>query len=460
MIRKSRFEITKFVCRLLSDSAATLLAWFLAYWLRFFVLPGAGWNPASLFVLLSLVAWLATLLFQSANHLYHHDVSRTWLKEASQIFVTTCGVFLFFVTFYYFFFPSKISRVALALFAVFHFLFLVLGRTLVNAAFARQFKKGRLIRNVLLVGRGEKLRQYAEAATASRDLGLRISGQYKGAEDPIEGVPQIEARSLEEAADKAQAELVAISFPGPAFSLEEKLLAEGNELTAQNVFLVPNLPKSYAGTCIADFHTIPIVKINENKAVPLAMAAKRLFDLSVCLLAVALLSPLLLAIAVLVKATSKGPVLFRQKRVTRDGRVFTMYKFRSMRTDMAEGDPHWTEENDPRITRIGRFLRRTSLDELPQFFNVIGGSMSLIGPRPERPELEDKFRKEIPGYLMRHRMKAGISGWAQVNGLRGNTSLYKRIDFDLYYIRNWNIGFDMKIVLLTFFKGFVNKNAY
>jgi lipopolysaccharide/colanic/teichoic acid biosynthesis glycosyltransferase len=146
--------------------------------------------------------------------------------------------------------------------------------------------------------------------------------------------------------------------------------------------------------------------------------------------------------------------------VTRDEKIFTMYKFRSMRSDIAEGTAHWTEENDPRVTKIGRFLRRTSLDELPQLFNVIGGSMSLIGPRPERPELVEKFNTEIPGYRMRHRVKAGISGWAQVNGWRGNTSLERRIEFDLFYIRNWSMLFDLKIVLYTFFRGFVNENAY
>jgi exopolysaccharide biosynthesis polyprenyl glycosylphosphotransferase len=188
---------------------------------------------------------------------------------------------------------------------------------------------------------------------------------------------------------------------------------------------------------------------------------KRAFDLVSCTLAVILLSPLYILLALLVKLSSPGPVFYKQKRVTIDGKIFTMLKFRSMRIDMKEqGGAHWTEENDPRITKIGRLLRRTSLDEIPQFFNVIQGSMSLIGPRPERPELEKEFVKIIPGYNMRHRMKAGISGWAQVNGLRGNTSLEKRIEYDLYYIQKWSFMFDMRIVFLTFFKGFINKNAY
>jgi exopolysaccharide biosynthesis polyprenyl glycosylphosphotransferase len=187
---------------------------------------------------------------------------------------------------------------------------------------------------------------------------------------------------------------------------------------------------------------------------------KRTFDIVSCSVGIVLISPVLLLIALLIKLSSPGPIIFKQKRITRDEEEFTMYKFRSMRTDIPEGNAHWTEENDPRITKIGRFLRKTSLDELPQLFNVIGGSMSLIGPRPERPELVEKFNQEIPGYRMRHRFKAGVSGWAQVNGWRGNTSLERRIEFDLYYIRNWTMLFDLKIVLFTFFRGFVNENAY
>ena len=252
-----------------------------------------------------------------------------------------------------------------------------------------------------------------------------------------------------------------MAFPFSEKEQEDKLVAEGLDLLETKVYLLPHIPASYAGTVISDFHFVPTLELNAAEMSLLERMEKRLFDVVSCSIAVILLSPLYLVLALLVRVSSKGPIFFRQKRITRDGRVFTMLKFRSMRVDMPEqGGAHWTEENDPRVTKIGRFMRKTSLDELPQFFNVIGGSMSLIGPRPERPELVAKFITEIPGYNMRHLMKAGISGWAQVNGLRGNTSLTKRIDFDLYYIRNWSIWFDFKIVFMTFFKGFVNKNAY
>jgi exopolysaccharide biosynthesis polyprenyl glycosylphosphotransferase len=359
---------------------------------------------------------------------------------------------------YYFCYPNRLSRLSLLLFWAFLFIFLLIGRSIVIASFTHAYAKGKYVRNVLFVGYGEKLAEFKKISQ-QEDQGLSPCGQYHGEKGPFE-CPQIEAETLEEAIEKTGADLIVISFPLEDSALENEMVAEGSDLLEQRLILLPHFPKSYAGTTIEDFHSIPVIHLNAAEMDMLQRIEKRTFDLVACSIAVVLLSPVYLILALLVKCSSKGPVFFKQARVTRDGKIFTMYKFRSMRTDMPEGKAHWTEENDPRVTRIGRILRKTSLDEIPQFFNVLGGSMSLIGPRPERPELEEGFKKTIPGYNMRHRMKAGISGWAQVNGLRGNTSLSKRIDYDLYYVRNWSIWFDFKIVFMTFFKGFVNKNAY
>ena len=184
-------------------------------------------------------------------------------------------------------------------------------------------------------------------------------------------------------------------------------------------------------------------------------------DIVISLFAIIFLSPLFLVIALAVKLTSPGPILFKQKRMGFDGVIFEIYKFRSMYVDAEkETGPVWAKKDDPRRTPLGAFLRRTSLDELPQFFNVLKGDMSLIGPRPERPEFIEKFKKEIPRYMLRHKIKAGMSGWAQVNGFRGNSSITKRIEHDLYYIENWSLTFDLKILWLTLWKGIFNKNAY
>ena len=188
---------------------------------------------------------------------------------------------------------------------------------------------------------------------------------------------------------------------------------------------------------------------------------KRAVDLIGSLFAIILFSPLMLVIAVLVKTTSKGPLIFKQERVGLHNKNFMMYKFRSMVVqDVKDEKTGWTTKGDARITPIGKFIRKTSIDELPQLFNVLSGKMSLIGPRPERPQFVQKFEEEIPRYRVKHQVRPGMTGWAQVNGLRGDTSIEERIRYDIYYIENWTFWFDVKILFLTFFKGFVNKNAY
>ncbi|MBR9647291.1 undecaprenyl-phosphate glucose phosphotransferase [Clostridium tyrobutyricum] len=188
---------------------------------------------------------------------------------------------------------------------------------------------------------------------------------------------------------------------------------------------------------------------------------KRLFDVVVSIIALVILSPIMILTAVIIKITSPGPVIFSQKRVGHNKKVFTMYKFRSMKLQKENEEKFkWTTENDPRKTAFGAFLRKTSIDELPQLFNVLKGEMSLIGPRPERPYFVDKFKEQIPKYMVKHQVKPGITGWAQVNGWRGDTSIEKRIQYDVYYIENWSMILDLKVMFLTVFKGFVNKNAY
>ena len=184
-------------------------------------------------------------------------------------------------------------------------------------------------------------------------------------------------------------------------------------------------------------------------------------DLGGALAAIVLFSPVMLFSVIMIKITSPGPLIYKQERVGLHNRNFMMYKFRSMDVQPPEEEKKaWTVKDDPRVTNFGKFMRKTSIDELPQLFNVLRGEMSLVGPRPERPFFVEKFREEIPRYMIKHQVRPGLTGWAQVNGYRGNTSIRKRIEYDLYYIENWTIGLDIKILFLTVFKGFVNKNAY
>ena len=188
---------------------------------------------------------------------------------------------------------------------------------------------------------------------------------------------------------------------------------------------------------------------------------KRTVDIFGAIVAIILFSPVMLVTAILVKVTSPGPVIFCQERVGLHNRPFKMYKFRSMEVQAPSDEKSkWTTPHDPRVTPVGRFIRKTSIDEMPQFFNVLKGDMSLVGPRPERPFFVEKFKEEIPRYMVKHQVRPGLTGWAQVNGYRGDTSITKRIECDLYYIENWTLGLDFKILFLTIFKGFINKNAY
>ena len=211
-----------------------------------------------------------------------------------------------------------------------------------------------------------------------------------------------------------------------------------------------------------DILGLPVINI---RYVPLSnnfqAALKRLMDIVGSICAIILFSPVMLTASILVKATSKGPLIYKQERVGLHNKTFRMYKFRSMEIQKeSEEKKAWTVKNDPRVTKIGKIMRRTSIDELPQLFNILKGDMSLVGPRPERPFFVEKFREEIPRYMVKHQVRPGLTGWAQINGYRGDTSIRKRIECDLYYIENWSIGLDIKILFLTVFKGFVNKNAY
>lgn len=211
-----------------------------------------------------------------------------------------------------------------------------------------------------------------------------------------------------------------------------------------------------------DILGLPVVNIRYVPLTNLFNALiKRTMDIVGSLVGIMVLLPLMFLISVLILITSPGPLIFSQERVGLHNKTFRMYKFRTMEVQSPEEEKKaWTVKNDPRVTSFGRFLRKTSLDELPQLFNILMGNMSLVGPRPERPFFVEKFREEIPRYMVKHQVRPGLTGWAQVNGYRGDTSIRKRIDYDLYYIENWSIGLDIKILILTFVRGFINKNAY
>jgi exopolysaccharide biosynthesis polyprenyl glycosylphosphotransferase len=210
---------------------------------------------------------------------------------------------------------------------------------------------------------------------------------------------------------------------------------------------------------VEDLDGMPVINLRESPLVGWAGIQKRAFDVMASAGALILAAPVMAGVALAILVSSGRPIFYRQERMGLDGRLFHMIKFRTMKPDAeAKSGPVWTVTEDPRRTRLGEFLRRTSLDELPQLWNVLVGDMSLVGPRPERPVFIEQFRTEVPGYMLRHKVKSGLTGWAQVHGWRGNTSLHERVEHDIYYIQNWTLGLDIRILLMTFWRG--HRNAY
>jgi len=276
---------------------------------------------------------------------------------------------------------------------------------------------------------------------------------------------------LERVIDEQRLDAVYIALPN-AESPRLPDLLKRLERFAIDVRIIPDVPLRYLpqSMAVSELEGMPVLSYRECPLYGLGGASKRALDIVGSIAGLVAFSPIMLAIAILVRLSGPGPVIFKQRRVSLGDEQFKIYKFRTMyhvddestiRIDADEDESvEWTRRDDPRITPVGRWLRRTSLDELPQLLNVLKGDMSLVGPRPERPELIERFREDWRGYMLRQHVKAGMTGWAQVNGLRGNTDLRKRIQHDLFYVRHWSLGFDLKILWLTLFRGFIHRNAH
>ncbi len=268
-------------------------------------------------------------------------------------------------------------------------------------------------------------------------------------------------RDLETALEEQPVDAVYLALPSSRAG-EIPGIIKRLERFAVDVRIVPDINPRHMpqNMAVSELDGMPILSVRECPLYGVGGVSKRFLDILGSAAGLVLLAPLLAAIALLVRLSGPGPVIFRQRRVSLGGENFNIYKFRTMLHIEDEEPARWTSRNDPRVTRIGNWLRKTSLDELPQLLNVLRGEMSLVGPRPERPELIEQFREDWRGYMLRQHVKAGMTGWAQVNGLRGDTSLKKRIQYDLFYVRHWSLGFDLRILFLTLSRGFVHRNAH
>jgi Undecaprenyl-phosphate glucose phosphotransferase len=344
---------------------------------------------------------------------------------------------------------------------------LVIGLRLgvrVSLRYARRLGYNR--RFVLVMGGGrlaEELiaRIFEHPQTGMHVLGVLADGMPGRV---IRGVPVIgEYSDLKQALARHQrVDQVIIALSRDEGAQLDKILNDLDDEVA-SVKLAPDLLHIFTlHSSVESFDGLPIIGLRESPLVGWASVQKRAFDLVLSAALLLLTAPLLAAIAVGVWISSGRPILYRQRRMGLDGSVFQMFKFRSMRRNAEEtdGGAVWTTPDDPRRTRFGALLRRASLDELPQLWNVLKGDMSLVGPRPERPVFIEEFRREIPGYMLRHKVKSGMTGWAQVHGWRGDTSLHERIEHDLYYMQNWSLGLDAQILLMTIWSVFATRNAY
>lgn len=445
------------------------LAWFLAYLLRFesgffdVTKEIPAWSQH--LPLLVIILLVCGVVFNMTG-LYRTKRLSSLPNEIFDLIKAMTISVLIFVFLTYFFKEYRYSRLTILYFWCLSILFTSLSRF-----FARHFlkslrRKGFNLRYVLILGEEDLGQKLVQSFHVHPELGLKaigflsISNEKVG--QTIEGVKVLGTHEdLHQVLKQGGIDQVFIALPFHLHGKIKDILASlRNELV--NIKVVSDLYDFVMlRGGVEELDGLPIINIQDTPLLGWGKIAKRTTDVILSSVGLFVLSLPMGIISLLIKLTSPGPVFFKQERMGFDGEIFQMLKFRSMMVDAErETGSVWAKPDDPRRTSVGKILRKTSLDELPQLFNVLRGEMSLVGPRPERPELIEKFKYIIPNYMLRHKIKAGVTGWAQVNGWRGNTSLEKRIEHDLYYIENWSISFDLRILFMTLWKGLISKHAY
>jgi Undecaprenyl-phosphate glucose phosphotransferase len=358
------------------------------------------------------------------------------------------------------------SRSMMAIFFVINIILTTLGRSLIRTLLQYFRKKGYNLKYILLVGYSRAGEEYINRINSNPQWGYVVRGilddsvpagtVYKGVKvlGTIENLLYILPQNkLDE---------IAITLSLKDYDHLEHIV-DLCEKSGVHTKFIPDYNSLFPSRPYTeDLMGLPVINI---RYVPLTNTLnwymKRLVDIVVALVGVIVSSPVMIIAAIGIACTSRGPIIFKQERIGLHNKPFKMYKFRTMYVQKPSQEKQaWTTKDDPRVTKIGKLLRRTSIDELPQLFNILKGDMSVVGPRPERPQFVEKFKEEIPRYMVKHQVRPGLTGWAQINGYRGDTSIKRRIEYDIFYIENWTMSFDIKIMILTLFKGLINKNAY
>ncbi len=452
----------------LASCAAMLVAWFLRFELAIIPVTKGEQDFATYAMLLPLVA----LVFPSAfavQGLYRVRPARSRAEEAVAVAVGSLVATIILSGVLLWVRPAQshivpYSRATLALFLVCAIVFTVIGRWIVRAVVLNRHRAGKDLDRVLIAGNGELAREVYERMEAHRDhLGFHVAGYLRNGDDgEIPHLPCL--GTIAEAEQIVRRERIDHVFVALPHASSEAMMALLDRLVRSclSIHVVPDLLQFMVlRSRVEDLDGLPTINLSETPLEGWSRFVKRAFDLVVATAALIVFSPVMLLVALAIRLEDRGPIFYRQMRMGLDGKPFEIVKFRSMRVGAeAQTGAVWAEKDDPRRTRVGRFIRAWSLDELPQLFNVLVGDMSVIGPRPERPEFVEQFRAEFPHYMLRHKVRAGMTGWAQVHGWRGNTSIRMRIEHDLYYIENWSLLLDLKILFMTVVRGLRHENAY
>jgi len=450
------------------DAVIIELSFLVSYWLRFYsplvqyvpvtkgFPPIAAYFKGSIFLI---VVWIIIFhrfgLYGARRQLNPVGEFYRLLKAVSLGMMVMMSATFFYRGFSY-------SRLVFLYVWVLSIFLLTIGRILLIKYKQHRYAHGRGLLNAAIVGSGKWATILFDKVIQNPEIGFKIvgcSGKIAGLTQRTKYLGEID--ELPEIIRANNIHLLLLVLDSNEHELFWNIIKMCEGVNVEFMMLPDQVEMMTSQLQVIQVGGIPLLRIKDVRLKGWEGILKRVFDVILSMLGLIIFSPIFLVVAILIKLTSKGPVFYRQPRIGFDGKEFWIYKFRSMREDAEkESGPVWAIENDPRVTSVGRMLRRTSIDELPQLVNVFLSDMSIVGPRPERRVFVEKFKKSIPKYLERHRVKSGMTGWAQVNGLRGNTPIEERTKYDIYYVENWSLAFDFEIILKTIWVVISGKNSY
>lgn len=451
----------------LADMIALEAAFLGSYAIRFYG-PVAGWVPItkglpkfSIYFVCSLVALLVWFLVFNRLGYYRWHFTRRISEVGWRVMKGVSLGMIILLAGIFFYRAVSYSRLVVMLIWATAIVVVWVERLILHSVMRKLFRRGIGARRVAIMGYGATADMLERVMTAHPEWGHRVVGWF-GLEESggnrkyLGNWGDIHHIVMEHGIDTV---MIALEDDN------QKILAQGltacEGLNVEFLYVPSILPLMHPHAQVAELEGIPLLRVKGIALTGWNAVVKRLFDIALSSLALLVLSPLLAVVTGLVKLSSPGPVFYRQRRIGLDGKGFDLLKFRSMSVDAEQKTgPIWASKGDSRVTAVGKIIRRLSVDELPQLINILKGEMSIVGPRPERPHFVSQFRKQIPGYVERHRVRSGLTGWAQVNGLRGDTSIELRTQYDIYYVEHWSLGFDVRIIMRTFGEVIFGKNAY